>query len=195
MLYKFLKPIVKFILHIFFRFDIEGLENIPTDKSVLLCSNHISVLDFAFIGAHIKPSISYLGKSEISKFKPLYLFLKALGFIPIRRGKSDVNAIKNVIHTIECGRSVLMFPQGTRKKEMKISDTVFKHGASLVQKKAQCDVIPISITAKKMKATLFSKITIKIGKVISSDSLVKLTDADSSQLIKKQISQLAGEML
>ncbi len=193
MLYRFLRPIVKFILHLIFRFDIENIEIIPKDRAVLIVANHISFLDFGFIGANVKTPISYLGKAELAKFKPFGAFLKALGFIPIKRGKSDINAIKNVITTIEEGRSLLMFPQGTRKSGQKISDTNFKHGASLVQRKAMCDVVPVSITAKNMKAGVFKKITIRFGEIIPSEEFSELNDTQSTELIKEKIIALAGE--
>ena len=193
MLYRFLRHIVKFILHILFRFKIKNLDVIPKDRAVLICSNHISILDFALIGGHVKTPISYLGKAEIGKFKPFAAFLKALGFIPIKRGKSDINAIKNVITTIEDGRSLLMFPQGTRKRGEMIEKTNFKHGASLVQRKAACDVVPVSITAKGMKIGLFKKITINFGDVIPANKLSALTETESTELIKEAIIHLAGE--
>lgn len=192
MLYRFLRPIVKFILHIIYRFEIDGIEKVPADRAVLILANHISLLDFAFIGAHIKTPISYLGKAEIAKFKPIAAFLKALGLIPIRRGKSDVNAIKNVITTIEEGRSVLIFPQGTRKKCVKIADTNFKNGAALIGHKAACDVVPVSITAKNMKVGIFGKITLKFGEPIFADAFCALTESEATALVKESIIKLAG---
>ncbi len=194
MLYRFLRPIVKFILHILYRFDIKNIENVPKDKAVLILSNHISILDFAFIGAHIKTPISYLGKAELAKYRPIAAFLKALGFIPIRRGKSDINAIKSVITTLEEGRSVLMFPQGTRKQKKKISQTNFKNGAALVGRKAMCGVVPVSITAKNMKVGLFGKITVRFGELIPFENFREFGDAETTELVKKKITALAGEI-
>lgn len=193
MLYRFLRPIAKFILHIFFRFKIENIEIVPSDRAVLICANHISFLDFGFIGAHIKTPISYLGKAELAKFKPFAAFLRLLGFIPIKRGSSDINAIRNVITTIEEGRSLLIFPQGTRKGGQKISETNFKHGSSLIRRKASCDVVPVSITSKNMKAGIFGKITIRFGDIITASEFDELNDNESTELIKKKITELAGE--
>lgn len=194
MLYRFLRPIVKFILHIFFKFKIENVEVVPSDRAVLICANHISFLDFAFIGGHVKTPISYLGKAELAKFKPFTAFLRLLGFIPINRGKADINAIKNVITTIEEGRSLLIFPQGTRKGGQRISETNFKHGASLIQRKASCDVVPVSIISNNMKSGIFKKINIRFGDIIPASEFDGLNDVESTELIKKKIIELAGEM-
>lgn len=191
MLYRFLRPIVKFILHILYRFEIENIENVPSGKSVLICANHVSFMDFAFIGAHIKTPISYLGKAEIAKYRPIAAFLRALGFIPIKRGAADVNAIKSVINTLEEGRSVLMFPQGTRKGGKQISETNFKSGAALVGRKSSSDVVPVSITAKDMKAKVFGKISLRFGEPIPSQRLYALSDAEATDLIKEEIILLA----
>jgi 1-acyl-sn-glycerol-3-phosphate acyltransferase len=161
---------------------VKGKENVPTDEAVLICSNHISLLDCIFIGLSVKQQISYLGKSEIGSFKPFELFIKSLGFIPIKRGAGDLGAVKQVIDTVEKGRSVLVFVQGTRKKGVPVEETRAKNGTAFMQKKAGCSIVPVSLTNKKMKIGLFSRVNINIGKPITP---VELEGMENDEITAK----------
>lgn len=182
MLYKFAKAVFSFVFKLFFKIEVFGADKVPTDRAVLLCSNHISLLDFAFIGVHTASDLSYLGKAEIVRVKIFEKLLKSLGFIPIRRGMSDIGAIKKLITTIENGKSVLIFPQGTRKRKLSVRETSFKNGAALVQKKTGCAVIPISVTTKTMTVRLFSKITVRFGNLFEPS---EFQNADNDAITDK----------
>ncbi len=193
MLYKILKPVAYFLAHLFCRFDITGTENIPDDKAVIYCSNHISMFDFLFIGVHVKSELSFLGKAEIAKIKPLAWFIGKLGFIPIKRGASDITAVRKVIDTLKGGRSVLVFVQGTRKKKVPVRETEPKKGAALMQKKAECPIVPVSVTNEKMKVGLFSKVKIRFGKCISYDEVSQFDSSDATKYIFDKIIALSEE--
>lgn len=193
MLYNFLKPIARFIFGILFRIKVKNPENIPEDRSVILCANHISLLDCVFIAGFIKPKVGFLGKSELNKLGPITWFLKAIGYIPITRGKADVGAVKNVIDTLHSGKSVLVFIQGTRKRGVPIESTAAKNGAALMQKKAECDIVPVSVTNEKMKVRLFSKVYVNIGRPIPHSDLEGMENDQITKKIFQEIVSLSKE--
>ena len=49
-MYKIGVILLKFIFKIFLNYKIEGLENVPLDKGVIIASNHVSLLDPPLIG-------------------------------------------------------------------------------------------------------------------------------------------------
>src|SRR6478735_8484207 len=63
-----LYPVAKAILTPLFRagwkFDLQGLENIPASGGAILCPNHTSVLDSFFVPALLPRRVSYVGKAE-----------------------------------------------------------------------------------------------------------------------------------
>ena len=67
------------------KFELNGFEQIPPDGPAILCANHISFLDSAFIMVHAPRNISFVGKSEyMDSWKTKFLF-PALGMIPVDR--------------------------------------------------------------------------------------------------------------
>ena len=68
------------------RLHLEGYDRIPTEGPAILCPNHISFLDSAFLMLSVPRRISFVGKAEyMNSWKTKYLF-PAMGMIPIDRG-------------------------------------------------------------------------------------------------------------
>ena len=65
----------------------EGYERLPADGPAILCPNHISFLDSAFLMLTVPRNISFVGKAEyMDSWKTKYLF-PAMGMIPIDRSR------------------------------------------------------------------------------------------------------------
>lgn len=95
--------------------------NIPSDikKCVIIVAPHTSNYDFV-LGRiacwYLKIKASYLIKQEAFKF-PYGILLKALGGIPVNRGKSSTMVSNVVKHINEAERiAIVVTPEGTRKK-------------------------------------------------------------------------------
>jgi 1-acyl-sn-glycerol-3-phosphate acyltransferase len=65
--------------------DRQGYERLPAHGPAILCPNHISFLDSAFLMLTLPRNISFVGKAEyLDSWKTRYLF-PAMGMIPIDR--------------------------------------------------------------------------------------------------------------
>lgn len=190
--YGFMKGAIGLYYKIFYRINIIGEENLKGGPYVI-CPNHKSLNDPPLIGTCVDASMRFMAKEELFK-NPLFgAALKALGAFPVKRGKSDIGAIKAAVKTITDGENLVIFPEGTRSPKNALHKG--KPGAALIAAKAKADIIPIGI---KGRYRIFSKITIEIGKPISmkeyfdqrlNTPLVKeITDTK----IMPEIARLAG---
>src|SRR4029079_19323514 len=67
----------------------EGFDRLPTDGPAILCPNHISFLDSAFLMLNVPRNIGFVGKAEyMDSWKTKFTF-PALGMIPIDRAGGD----------------------------------------------------------------------------------------------------------
>ncbi len=103
--------VVRFIFGLRYRIDVEGLDNIRSNRGILLLGNHVSFLDWAFLQiAYPKPIRFVIDRHYYSLwyFKPIFKFF---GAIPIssRGGK---NALKAVAEALNNGDTVALFPEG-----------------------------------------------------------------------------------
>ena len=49
------KAVTRLISHLFYKIKYEGIENIPTDRGFILCSNHVTMFDPILVAVRVKP--------------------------------------------------------------------------------------------------------------------------------------------
>ncbi len=160
--YSFAKGLVSICCHLLFRIKIEGLENVPKDKAFVVCANHKSNLDPPMLGLSMPVRLRYMAKEELFRNKIFGKIITELGAFPIRRGKSDVGALRAAMKMLAAGEPIAVFPEGGRSHNEYMRRG--KQGAALIAVKSGVDILPIGI---KGKYKLFGKIVIRVGEVIS----------------------------
>lgn len=142
--YRIVVFLIYLYLKIFRGLKIDGKEHIPKDTPVIFAANHISNLDpFALAASTIKP-MGFFAKRELFFF-PLGPIIRWFGAFPVDRQGNATNAIRSAIKIIKSGRSLVIFPEGTRNKsEAKLLPA--KRGVALIAKKAQVPVVPVALT-------------------------------------------------
>ena len=170
-LYGFLKAIVKPIFYFFLNVKVNGTENIPKYKGVLLVSNHISAIDIILMGVTSPRQITAIAKKELFSIPVLGSLIKALGGVKIDRGGADVGAIKTSVSAIQDGKIVTIFPQGHRYPGVNPQTTTIKHCAGLIAYHAGCEVVPVCINMKGARYGIFKRTEITYGEPISFTEL------------------------
>ena len=66
-LYRFLAAIVRPLVHIFYRLEVRGLENIPADGRCIICPNHTSNIDPVLLIVTLRRQIYFMAKAELFK--------------------------------------------------------------------------------------------------------------------------------
>lgn len=168
MFYKVCKVIAKPIAHIFYRLKVTGKENEPMDGALLVCGNHISLVDPVFIGINLKRQIHFMAKVELFKNKIISKLLIKFGAYPVNRGKADLTAIKTTIKLLKSGKAVGIFPEGTRAKDDEMLEA--KSGIAMFVYKTKATVLPIGVKCSG-KVKLFKRIYINIGKPVKFEEL------------------------
>lgn len=165
----FMKPLFRFL----WRFQVEGLDNIPETGGAVICPNHLSVIDSFVVPAVLPRSIMYVGKSEyLDDWKTAKLFPK-LGMIPIdRRGgdhaKAALDVARNVLGT---GGLFGIYPEGTRSRSGRLHKG--HTGAARLAIETGSPIIPVGLVGTlniqppdQPVPNFFRKATIRFGKPI-----------------------------
>ena len=143
--------LVKFSARIYFKtfhdFKVEGLENIPKTGALIIAGNHLSNADPPAIGgfAGLVRDSRFVAKKELFDIPGLGWFFRRSGYIPVDRARTigDFGALKEVVHALERGESVVMFPEGTRSKTGKPQKP--KSGIGFLVYKTGVPVLPVKI--------------------------------------------------
>lgn len=162
----FIKVLIVILIPIsklLFRYEIEGMENLPESGGCVYASNHISFYDPVFWVISTKRRICYMAKAELFKNRFLkWLFTKA-GAFPVDRGKTGADSINKAISIVENGGILGIFPEGTRSKDGTVKKG--KSGVAYIANATGADVIPTAIITKG-KVRPFKKVKLIIGKPI-----------------------------
>ncbi len=180
--YNFATDVLRLFSKTFFKFEVIGHENIPSEGNVIIAANHKSNLDPIFLASAIRGrEVAAVAKKELFKVKPLAYILNKLNVIPINREKPDISTVKNILKAIKDGYILGIFPEGTRVKEPGFGEA--KAGLSMFAIKGKAMIVPISIISNYK---LFNKVTIYIDKPISFEEYYKqrLSTSDYERLSK-----------
>ena len=130
------------------KYQIKGLENIPSKKCVLFVK-HSSVYEIFILLKHFSPS-SWVGKYELMYLPIFRGVFKKFKLIPVKRGRGseEVMKVKEMgKERLRTGNWIIIFPEGTRMEYNKSK----KYGlsGSILAKETGSMVLPISHNSGK----------------------------------------------
>ncbi len=176
-IYLFYKKLFRLLAKMLFRvqFYYEDYDSVKLFSGIV-ASNHCSNIDPPIVGNAIPYHIYFMAKEELVKSKfPILnkLFYNHANLIAIDRENPSPKSIKNILSTLKEGKTVLIFPEGTRSPDGTIQSG--KTGAGLLAHKSQASILPVYIDgtfnamprgAKWIKP---AKVTVVVGKPFTPD--------------------------
>ena len=175
--YAFFKFLIGWVFRLSYRLKVVNKQNQPKkgDGPFIVCANHISAMDPVMICVALKNvQTHYLAKESIFKNKIAGWFFRNLGMIPVTRSGNDVGALKITIKNLKEGRSIGIFPQGTRHPGKDPRGTKLRGGVGMIQAYSGAAILPIYIETKENRVKFFRKITVVLGEPITPEEIGKL---------------------
>ena len=187
---KKIKEIIKWIVRgaiyiwckIYYRAEINGLENIPKEGALIFCGNHRSYLDPPLMVVTAKRDMKFLAKEELYKNKFLAFLGWAFEAIPVKRDEKDVSAIKNSLKVLKSGNCIALFPEGTRNGLEKGEQV--KDGVAFFATRSGAKVVPCGIKGGTKEN---KKVTITYGKPLDYSEYKGVKDKETLDKITKEI--------
>lgn len=170
MLYYFCLKVFTPIAKAIYRIDYKGIDHIPCDGKLIVCSNHKSVIDPVFLAIPFKRQIRYMAKSELFEEhgRLARWFLCKMGAFPVKRNSGDAESVHIAMRILEDNGVLGIFPQG--KCVFDNAPFTPKAGVAMVASKTKSPVLPVSIYCDGMIKP-FCRITIRFGDVVSFEEL------------------------
>lgn len=137
--------LIKWISKIFWRLKVVNPENFKIDNTIIV-ANHQSYLDvlwiYAFLPYRIRKNLYIATKKELSFMR---YFLPGIHFIFVdREGSKFIPILKAEADILRQGKSLIIFPEGTRTANGKIGD--FRSGAAFLATSLGKELLPITIS-------------------------------------------------
>lgn len=157
--YRFAYVLAWPFIRFFCPFRLVGLEKLPEGGAVL-CANHSNAMDPILIALSLPRDVNMviMAKDQLFRIPLLGPILRALGAFPVKRGLSDMAAIKTAMKSLMEGRRLLVFPEGTRVERQGDADA--KGGAAMLAVRTGVPMVPVYCGGRHK---LFHRTTIVIG--------------------------------
>lgn len=190
--------LAKNIMHIplFFtnrRVTVVGKENLPTSTSFSVYSNHISLMDIPVLMRTLdKYPVAFLAKMGSMRLFSIGKWAYQIGCIGIERqnNRKGAESISQVTNNIREGIPMVIFPEGTRNKDV-TSLLKFRNGAFKAALKSEKPLVPITIKQdpKTSNNKWFSRkdITVYIHKQLSYEEVGNLSTIQLSEKVREVI--------
>jgi 1-acyl-sn-glycerol-3-phosphate acyltransferase len=190
-LYPVAKAVLTPLFRASWRFDLQGVENIPERGGAILCPNHTSVLDSFFVPVLLPRRVTYVGKAEyMDSWKTRHIF-PALGMIPIDREGGDAaeRALSAAQRVLENGELFGIYPEGTRSRDGRLYRG--HTGPARLALRAQVPIIPVGIQGAREVMppdakfpSLRKPVTIRFGRPVT---VGRYLDRADDRLVLRQI--------
>lgn len=125
--------------------DRERVRALLARRPHLIAVNHQSMMDMFVLLAWIPGDFAFLAKQGIFRIPLVGLVMRLSGYVPLRRdspaGISE--GLAGVERALAAGRSVLMFPEGTRSADGRLGD--LKRGTALLAARSGAPILPVAL--------------------------------------------------
>jgi 1-acyl-sn-glycerol-3-phosphate acyltransferase len=157
------RQIFRVMFSLFYRWHIDGAENIPQSGGAIIAPNHIGFFDSTLTGSAVKRPVYFMAKKELFDIPGFGWIIKRTNAFPVKRGMQDIAAVRNAFSLLKNGRLLLIFPEGTRSENGRIGKA--RAGVGMIACNAQVPLIPAKIENTTMMLK-FKQIKIKFGEPV-----------------------------
>lgn len=202
--YHFFHVIVRPLFKALFKFQVFGSENVPSIGGVLLMSNHASYLDPIFLGAAVQRNLHYMARSTLFKPGIINWFLLNMNAFPVHLGSPDRKAIRQALQTLNDGKVLIIFPEGTRSIDGSLGKA--QDGIGFIVYRANATVVPVfldgtqKVLPRGAKMIKLAKISISFGeplnmKIYRSQEASRETYSKIGEDIMSAIAKLKEQLI
>lgn len=207
--YTFLKVFVDWSVRSSYRrYQVEGLENVPQDGSVIWAANHTNALmDPMVMLSSTKGRKVFVARADIFKKNWARKALSFLRVMPIYRIRDGINAVKHNDEAIEQATGVIMdgvpfviFPEATHRAKhslLKLSKGIFHIAESAIEKSK--DGKPVYIQPIGIEYSDYfrfrGKVLVKFGKPANVSRFLEEHSDEPLPVAMQQMRELLSERL
>ena len=185
-LYYILVPLAWLVWHLGFRIRVEGRENLKKVQTggYILAPTHVSAIDPVFVViTRWGRRMVVFAKKELFEINPvLSWFFRSCGAVCVRGTRDEVAVIQDTVEACKQGRTLLIFPEGTRAKEGKLLPP--KSGLFVIAAQAGVDVVPCRIhyDTPDGKMHLFCRVRVIYGEPMPAEQFAMENRRDTKKL-------------
>ena len=132
-------------------FVVKGQEKIPVNEPVIFTPNHAGAFDIPAIVLTTTNSPIFMAKKELGKLPLLKSWMDVVDCVFVDRANkaSAHSSLQNAIDAVKDGRSLVIFPEGTRSKTGELGE--FRGGAMKIAMETGAKVVPVLLEGTRAR--------------------------------------------
>ena len=123
---------------------VRGLHHVPKTGPCLLVGNHLSLADPPCLLAYVPRHVHFIVKAEAFEQWPLSVILPPGDPIKVRRGKADLQALREAERYLKNGEVVMIYAEGTRSKAGEAQEA--RAGVVFLAQRTNAPIVPVAIS-------------------------------------------------
>lgn len=140
-------------------FAVSGKEKIPTDRAVIYTPNHAGAFDIPAIILNAPAPPMFMAKKELGKLPVLSSWMEVLDCVFVDRSNKNSahSSLQDAIEKVRMGRSLVVFPEGTRSKTGELGE--FRGGAMKIAMETGATIVPVLIEGSRERLEATGNVT------------------------------------
>jgi len=187
------------IVRILCRIDAAEIDRLPARGPFILITNHVNFLEAPVLYCRLQPrDVVALAKSDAWDNRVLGWLFDQWGTIPIRRGESDIGALRQALKVLADGRILAVAPEGTRSHHGRLQRG--RSGVTTLALKSGAPLWPVVFyggetigrNVRRLRRTPFH---VRVGRPFTVDTGGKRLTSELRQEITDEIMVQMAELL
>ena len=120
---------------------------VPRDQRIVLCPNHESYLDPAFVQMVMRRRVTFVMTNDFYAWKPMRWFFALVGAIPVDAGRLARRGLRRAIATVKRGQAVGLFPEGRLSRDGRRGSG--QRGVAILARRTGAWIVPVGIVGAR----------------------------------------------
>jgi 1-acyl-sn-glycerol-3-phosphate acyltransferase len=170
----------------------------PSSGGAVYISNHQSFLDPMLMSFALRRPMNYMARDSLFNypiFKQIITFANAF---PVRRGTADLTALKEAMRRIRDGGQVVIFAEGTRTTDSRISP--FLPGVAMLAQRVAQWTVPVVIDGafeawpRTQALPGLGNIVVRYGRPISQPEARAMSAEQLVTVVRERMIEMQSDM-
>jgi 1-acyl-sn-glycerol-3-phosphate acyltransferase len=190
---RIVNALVRTLLRLLCRLDIDDLKRLPRKGPAFLMANHTTNIEGPAYYVFIQPRpATAIGKRELWKHWYTRFFMRLWEIIPVARGKVDRKALRAAVRALDEGKFLGIAPEGTRSKSGALRHA--QPGVALLATMRPVPIYPIAHWGllnleRNIKRLRRTRVSFRVGRAF----VVRLPDGEKAEA--SGLRQITDEMM
>jgi len=189
--------ISKYFFRLIFLFALKvkvvNKNNEALSGGMVIASNHLSNWDPVIIGVYLRRRLNFMAKEELFFNKLFGKIIRIHGAFPVKRGKADVQALKQALKILKNQEALCLFPEGTRSKTGELGE--FQQGVAMIALKSGAKIQPVALRGTENAFKKFRpEITIIIGEAFDPQMLGQEEKKGLADILTKNLREKINQL-